>query len=502
MADNTTLNLGTGGDVIATDDITTLNGGVVAGVKAQRVKVGFGTDSFFRDVDATNGLPVTLTVGANSIGSVTNADVTSSGTLAAAAQTVALSVTGGMSAASAQVTGTWVGTIQFEGTVDGINWATINGVFAGTSAPGPTITANGIVRFTPAGLTSIRLNMTAFTSGSATITMRAGMGAGGTFLNQSLPIGANAIGTVTVGNASLAVTGTFWQATQPVSGTVTVGNASLAVTGAFFQATQPVSGTFFQATQPVSIAAMPTTPVTGVFFQATQPVSIAALPALTTGAAVIGAVTQSGAWNVGSITTLPALVAGAAIVGKVGIDQTTPGTTNLVSIGTSGTVAINAALPTGANTIGTVNIAAAQTVAVTQATAANLNATIVQATAANLNATVTPVTPIPLNLNSAATTNATSVKATAGTLYTLAVSNSGAAAAFLKLYNLAVAPTVGTSVPVLTIPVPLSGVVSLTLGETGHRFATGIALAITNLVADSDTTAVAAAQVKVALDYI
>lgn len=35
------------------------------------------------------------------------------------------------------------------------------------------------------------------------------------------------------------VTGTFWQATQPVS-------------GAFFQATQPVSGTFWQATQPVS----------------------------------------------------------------------------------------------------------------------------------------------------------------------------------------------------------------------------------------------------------
>lgn len=35
----------------------------------------------------------------------------------------------------------------------------------------------------------------------------------------------------------------------------------------------PVSGSFFQATQPVSIASMPTTPVTGAFFQATQPVS-------------------------------------------------------------------------------------------------------------------------------------------------------------------------------------------------------------------------------------
>ena len=72
---------------------------------------------------------------------------------------------------------------------------------------------------------------------------------------------------------ALAVTGAFFQATQPVSGTVTVGNASIAVTG-----------TFFQATQPVSIASMPSTPVTGTFFQATQPVSAASLP-LPTGAA-------------------------------------------------------------------------------------------------------------------------------------------------------------------------------------------------------------------------
>lgn len=34
-----------------------------------------------------------------------------------------------------------------------------------------------------------------------------------------------------------------------------------------------VTGTFWQATQPVSIAAMPSTPVTGTFWQATQPVS-------------------------------------------------------------------------------------------------------------------------------------------------------------------------------------------------------------------------------------
>jgi len=63
------------------------------------------------------------------------------------------------------------------------------------------------------------------------------------------------------------VSGTFWQATQPVSlasvpshavtnaGTFAVQVTSApttAVTGTFWQATQPVSGTFWQATQPVS----------------------------------------------------------------------------------------------------------------------------------------------------------------------------------------------------------------------------------------------------------
>jgi hypothetical protein len=51
-----------------------------------------------------------------------------------------------------------------------------------------------------------------------------------------------------------------------VQGTVAVSN---------FPATQPVSGTFYQATQPVSLASAPTTPVTGTFWQATQPVSLA-----------------------------------------------------------------------------------------------------------------------------------------------------------------------------------------------------------------------------------
>jgi hypothetical protein len=52
MADNTILNVGSGGDVIATDDI--------GGVKHQQVKVEFGADGMATPVSSANPLPVDL----------------------------------------------------------------------------------------------------------------------------------------------------------------------------------------------------------------------------------------------------------------------------------------------------------------------------------------------------------------------------------------------------------------------------------------------------------
>lgn len=61
MADNTQLNTGTGGDLIATDELLTLNGvAAAAGLKAQRVKVGFGADGAMSDVQESAPLPVAL----------------------------------------------------------------------------------------------------------------------------------------------------------------------------------------------------------------------------------------------------------------------------------------------------------------------------------------------------------------------------------------------------------------------------------------------------------
>ena len=74
-------------------------------------------------------------------------------------------------------------------------------------------------------------------------------------------------------------------------------------------------------------------------------------------------------------------------------------------------------------------------------------------------------------------------------MYMLSVFNTSASIVYIKLYNKASAPVVGTDVPIWTIPVPASG------GFEDHfnipfGFSTGIAYAITTGVADSDATAV------------
>jgi len=96
-------------------------------------------------------------------------------------------------------------------------------------------------------------------------------------------------------------------------------------------------------------------------------------------------------------------------------------------------------------------------------------------------------------VSAAATTNAAVAKASAGDLYLIRGHNAGAAMRFLKLYNKATAPTVGTDIPVMTIPLPAGA--SFDVDLAGHFFSAGIAYAITQLAADNDTTALVAGDV-------
>ena len=95
-------------------------------------------------------------------------------------------------------------------------------------------------------------------------------------------------------------------------------------------------------------------------------------------------------------------------------------------------------------------------------------------------------------LCAAATTNATSVKTSAGRLLKIRGYNNKASAVFLKLYNKASAPTVGTDTPVATFLLRAQSEFDFDIEMFGLQFSTGIAYAITGAVADNDTTALAA----------
>ena len=92
--------------------------------------------------------------------------------------------------------------------------------------------------------------------------------------------------------------------------------------------------------------------------------------------------------------------------------------------------------------------------------------------------------------SSANTTNATAAKAAAGKLFSVNGYNSTATVTYLKFYDKATAPTVGTDTPVLTLALPASAVFNYDLG--GIAFATGIGYGLTTDAANNGTTAVAA----------
>jgi len=92
--------------------------------------------------------------------------------------------------------------------------------------------------------------------------------------------------------------------------------------------------------------------------------------------------------------------------------------------------------------------------------------------------------------SSAANTNPTVAKASAGRAMLVNCYNSSATVTYLKLYNKATAPTVGTDVPVLTLALPPASVCVYDLN--GFVFATGISYGLTTDAADAGTTAVAA----------
>jgi hypothetical protein len=160
-------------------------------------------------------------------------------------------------------------------------------------------------------------------------------------------------------------------------------------------------------------------------------------------------------------------------------------------------VAVNvaSALPAGSNLLGNVNLY----------TNSQAGGSIVPVANAITSGGITS-----FRLTSAATTNPISIKGSFGAILSGQVVNTGTTAAFLKFYNKATAPTVGTDIPVVTLMLPATAAgtnaapvnIAEVLGIIGYKFGTGIGMALTGAYADSDTTAIAAGQVNLNLFYI
>lgn len=94
------------------------------------------------------------------------------------------------------------------------------------------------------------------------------------------------------------------------------------------------------------------------------------------------------------------------------------------------------------------------------------------------------------HLVSAATTNATNIKASAGQLFGWYIYNSNAAARKVAFHNTAGTPTAGASI-YFTLMLPASSGANV-FTDTGIPFSTGIAITTVTGLADSDAVAVAA----------
>lgn len=105
--------------------------------------------------------------------------------------------------------------------------------------------------------------------------------------------------------------------------------------------------------------------------------------------------------------------------------------------------------------------------------------------------------------SSAASTNATNVKTTAGRVYACQGRNLASYDVFLVLYDSAANPPVPGSTTIRKkVCIPANSAFALDW-PLGMSFATGIGYALTKLVADADTTAVAAADViALNIDYV
>ena len=106
---------------------------------------------------------------------VASRDIQANGAINASGQSISFPIPPGTSAMGFQVTGTWTGTLTFEGSVDGQTFSNLTGASTFRTAATST-TINGIFILAVAGFRFIRIRASAWTSGSAQLWTNATIG--------------------------------------------------------------------------------------------------------------------------------------------------------------------------------------------------------------------------------------------------------------------------------------------------------------------------------------
>jgi hypothetical protein len=226
--------------------------------------------------------------------------------------------------------------------------ATVLNVPTCNSAIGTSANALNVNVISGGGTATVTFPYSGTTSGQ-TATIQSFLGAGGIY-NSSAPTLTNGqfapVQLDASGNLKVNVVTGGGSTGGSVTAAGTNGTVAQAIQGITGGIAVPVSGTFYQATQPVSIATTvpvslaTSVPVTGNFYQATQPVSIATTVPVSLA---------------GSVTTIGSGAAGTPATGV----QTIQGITGMTPIAVSGTVTSSGLWPISGSNSAAVNQTAA-----------------------------------------------------------------------------------------------------------------------------------------------
>lgn len=343
------------------------------------------------------------------------------------------------------ISGTFVGTYQFERSPDGgTTWTPFSQFVAGQAQTVATGTLPGMFHGNVAGVTSIRVRCTAYSSG--TIAVRFSMGAGS--------------GTITVGNpirlydmannsqATIKPASTAPVATDTAIVTVESPNSPLLTSTLSVKTANDasVSGSLAATNASVTTAQLvgastATIQVTGTWAGTLTPqASIDGTTYVTLGSTALVNV-NSGGYS----ATIPSGAqsiwqADVAAFNYFRISETTytsgTATVTIRSSGSSGMVALDAPIPSGSNTIGNVNITGSQAI--------GINA-------------LSSVTGLSIFSNQALSNTVVSVKSSSARMMEYDFYNPNTSGVWVQLFNATVASvTLGTTAPTRTIYIPAS----------------------------------------------